>query len=60
MPKITIFNPRGEKEAEGEVPVGTTLLEASLKLGAHHGSACGGRLRLLDLPLLGEEKASSR
>ena len=42
MPKVTIYNPRGEKEAEGEVPAGTTLLEASTKLGAHHGSACGG------------------
>lgn len=44
MPKITIYNPRGEKEAEGEVPAGLSLLEASLKLGAHHGSACGGVL----------------
>jgi len=42
MPKLTIYNPRGEKEAEGEVPAGTSLLEASQKLGAHHGSACGG------------------
>ena len=42
MPKITIFNPRGEKEAEGEVPAGLSLLEASGKVGAHHGSACGG------------------
>ena len=42
MPKITIFNPRGEKEAEGEVPAGLSLLEASATLGAHHGSACGG------------------
>ena len=42
MPKVTIYNPRGELEAEGEVPSGTSLLEASMKLGAHHGSACGG------------------
>ncbi len=42
MPKVTIYNPRGELEAEGEVPEGTSLLEASQKLGAHHGSACGG------------------
>jgi 2Fe-2S ferredoxin len=42
MPKVTIYNPRGQLEAEGEVPEGTSLLEASQKLGAHHGSACGG------------------
>src|ERR1700687_3953973 len=42
MPKLTIYNPRGELEAEGEVPEGTTRLEASHKLGAHHGPACGG------------------
>ena len=34
MPKVTIYNPRGEKEAEGELPKGTSLLEASTKLGA--------------------------
>ncbi len=42
MPKLTIYNPRGELEAEGEVEPGTNLLEASVKLGAKHGSACGG------------------
>ena len=42
MPKVTILNPRGEVEAEGEVPAGTDLLRASVKLGAKHGSACGG------------------
>ncbi len=42
MPKITIYNPRGELEAEGEVSSGKNLLEASQELGAHHGSACGG------------------
>lgn len=42
MPKVTIYNPRGEKEAEGEVPEGTSLLHASTELGAKHGSACGG------------------
>jgi 2Fe-2S ferredoxin len=42
MPRITIYNPRGEKEAEGEVPEGSSLLEASQELGAKHGSACGG------------------
>ena len=42
MPKVTIYNPRGELEAEGEVAEGTSLLEASTSLGAHHGSACGG------------------
>ncbi|HET7786710.1 MAG TPA: 2Fe-2S iron-sulfur cluster-binding protein [Myxococcales bacterium] len=42
MPKVTIYNPRGEKEAEGEAPEGTTLLHASTELGAKHGSACGG------------------
>jgi 2Fe-2S ferredoxin len=42
MPKLTIYNPRGELEAEGEVEPGTNLLQASVKLGAKHGSACGG------------------
>jgi ferredoxin, 2Fe-2S len=42
MPKVTIYNPRGELEAEGEVAPGTNLLEASQELGARHGSACGG------------------
>jgi 2Fe-2S ferredoxin len=42
MPKVTIYNPRGELEAEGEVPKGFNLLEASQELGALHGSACGG------------------
>ena len=42
MPRITIFNPRGELEAEGEVPEGTDLLRASMQVGAKHGSACGG------------------
>src|SRR5207237_8912641 len=42
MPKLTIYNLRGELEAEGEVPSGTNLLQASVKLGAKHGSACGG------------------
>jgi 2Fe-2S ferredoxin len=42
VPKITIYNPRGELEAEGEVPEGTSLLHASQELGAKHGSACGG------------------
>src|SRR5438270_10850060 len=42
MPKLTIYNPRGELEAEGEVAPGTNLLQASVKLGAKHGSACGG------------------
>ena len=42
MPRVTIYNPRGEKEAEGEVPEGRNLLQASLNLGAKHGSACGG------------------
>ncbi len=42
MPKLTIYNPRGELEAEGEIEPGQTLLEASMKLGAKHGSACGG------------------
>jgi 2Fe-2S ferredoxin len=42
MPRLTIYNPRGEKEAEGDVPEGCSLLEASQKLGAKHGSACGG------------------
>jgi len=31
-----------ELEAEGEVEPGTNLLQASVKLGAKHGSACGG------------------
>jgi 2Fe-2S ferredoxin len=42
LPKLTILNPRGEIEAEGEVPEGTDLLHASMRLGAKHGSACGG------------------
>lgn len=42
MPKVTIYNPRGELEAEGEVASGHNLLEASQELGALHGSACGG------------------
>jgi 2Fe-2S ferredoxin len=42
MPKVTIYNPRGELEAEGEVKPGFNLLEASQELGALHGSACGG------------------
>jgi 2Fe-2S ferredoxin len=42
MPKVTIYNPRGELEAEGEAEPGQSLLEASVKLGAKHGSACGG------------------
>ena len=42
MPKVTVYNPRGELEAEGEVPEGTSLLHASTQLGAKHGSACGG------------------
>lgn len=42
MPRVTIYDPRGKLEAQGEVEPGTTLLAASLQLGAHHGSACGG------------------
>ena len=42
MPKVKIYDPRGELAAEGEVPEGTDLLRASMKLGAKHGSACGG------------------
>src|SRR5690349_8797288 len=42
MPRITIYDPRGNLEAEGEAETGESLLQASLKLGAHHGSACGG------------------
>ena len=42
MPKVTIYDPRGNLEAEGEVPEGTSLLHASTELGAKHGSACGG------------------
>ena len=42
MPKVTIYNPRGELEAEGEGKPGDSLLETSMKLGAKHGSACGG------------------
>ena len=42
MPKVTIYNPRGELEAEGEARPGDSLLETSIKLGAKHGSACGG------------------
>jgi 2Fe-2S ferredoxin len=42
MPKVTIYDPRGNLEAEGEGVEGDSLLETSLKLGALHGSACGG------------------
>ena len=42
MPRVIIYDPRGAKEAEGEVPAGMNLLAASQKLGAKHGSACGG------------------
>ena len=42
MPKVTIYDPRGKLEAQGEVPAGTNLLKASTELGAKHGSACGG------------------
>jgi 2Fe-2S ferredoxin len=42
MPRVTIYDPRGKKEAEGEVRTGVSLLEASMELGAKHGSACGG------------------
>jgi len=42
MPRITIYDPRGAKEAEGEVPAGISLLQASQQLAAKHGSACGG------------------
>ena len=42
MPKVTVYDPRGNLEAEGEVPEGTSLLHASTELGAKHGSACGG------------------
>jgi len=42
MPRVTIYDPRGVKEADGEVPPGTSLLQASAQLGAKHGSACGG------------------
>jgi len=42
VPKVTIYNPRGEVEAEGEVEPGKSLLEASVQLNAKHGSACGG------------------
>lgn len=38
MPKITIL----PDEKIVEVPAGTSLLEASQKAGALHGSACGG------------------
>jgi 2Fe-2S ferredoxin len=38
MPKIR-FEPEG---VEIEVPLGTSVLEASQKAGAHVGSACGG------------------
>ena len=44
MPKLTLYTPRGELEAEGEVAPGETLLDASGELHAHHGSACGGVL----------------
>ena len=42
MPRVTIYDPRGEKIAEGEVPSGVSLLGASVRLKAKHGSACGG------------------
>ena len=42
MPKVTIYDPRGKLEAEGEAAAGQSLLEASVSLGARHGSACGG------------------
>jgi ferredoxin, 2Fe-2S len=42
MPRVTIYDPRGAKEAEGEVQPGVSLLQASMQLGARHGSACGG------------------
>jgi 2Fe-2S ferredoxin len=38
---VTIRYPR-ENSAQVEVPVGTTLLEASRRAGVAHGSACGG------------------
>jgi ferredoxin, 2Fe-2S len=38
MPKVR-FEPEG---LEAEVPVGTTILEASHHAGAQEGSACGG------------------
>jgi ferredoxin, 2Fe-2S len=38
MPKVR-FEPEG---LEAEVPVGTTILEASHRAGAQEGSACGG------------------
>src|ERR1051325_5510163 len=42
MPHLVIYNTRGEKEAEGAVEKGSSLLQASAQLGAKHGSACGG------------------
>ena len=42
MPRVTIYDPRGVKVAEGEVPSGISLLGASVRLRAKHGSACGG------------------
>ena len=42
MPRLTIYDPRGKLEAEGEAAAGESLLEASVSLGARHGSACGG------------------
>jgi 2Fe-2S ferredoxin len=42
MPKVTIYDPRGNLVAEGEVPSGVSLLGASVRLKAKHGSACGG------------------
>ncbi|HYS09552.1 MAG TPA: ferredoxin [Myxococcales bacterium] len=42
MPRVTIYDPRGEKIAEGQVPSGVSLLGASVRLKAKHGSACGG------------------
>jgi 2Fe-2S ferredoxin len=42
MPKVTIYDPRGNLVAEGEVPSGVSLLGASARLKGKHGSACGG------------------
>ena len=42
MPRVTIYDPRGVKVAEGEVPSGISLLGASVRLRAKHGSGCGG------------------
>jgi len=38
MPRVIIYDPRGAKEAEGEVPAGMNLLAALQQLGAKHGS----------------------